>query len=160
MTCTIVPSSTLFCMNGPSHALNSAPFACPWSGMWYGSVIGDWDYIDSSHVDSFDWWLQYSTATANHNLCPREAHTYVWPLFRCRDLDINLMTLKLEGNLAILKMYLHTNKKPKWFDKGCIKCTTHSWATWQTDRQTDTMIIGNNTLHLMHSMQPKMQLLG
>jgi len=24
-----------------------------------------------------------------------------------------------------------------------------------TDRQTDTAIIGNNSLHLMHSMQPK-----
>jgi len=29
-----------------------------------------------------------------------------------------------------------------------------SWAAWQTDWQTDTAIIGNNSLHLMHSMQP------
>jgi len=35
------------------------------------------------------------------------------------------------------------------------KCTTHSWAVWQTDWRTDTTSIGNNSLHLMHSMQPK-----
>jgi len=38
------------------------------------------------------------------------------------------------------------------------ECTTHtvshSWVAWQTDRQTDTADIGNNSLHLMHSMQP------
>jgi len=46
--------------------------------------------------------------------------------------------------------------------------TTHSEAESQrvsvgsvsafvTDRQIDTALIGNNSLHLMHSMQPKMR---
>jgi len=35
-------------------------------------------------------------------------------------------------------------------------CTAKpSWAAWQTDRLTDTAIIGNNSLHLTHSMGPK-----
>jgi len=32
-------------------------------------------------------------------------------LFRCCDLDINPMTLKLEGYLDILKMHLHTENE-------------------------------------------------
>jgi len=39
---------------------------------------------------------------------------------------------------------LKINKRPEWFDKGCTK-----W-TWQTD----TVIIGSNSLHLMGLMQP------
>jgi len=31
--------------------------------------------------------------------------------FLCRDLDINPVTLKLEGDLDILKMYLHAENK-------------------------------------------------
>jgi len=38
-------------------------------------------------------------------LCPRGAQTC------SRDLKINPMTLKLEGDLDILKMYPHTEKK-------------------------------------------------
>jgi len=35
-------------------------------------------------------------------------------------------------------------------------CTVkQSWAAWQTDWQTDTGIINNNSLNLMHSMQLK-----
>jgi len=41
-------------------------------------------------------------------LCPRGAQTCVLPLFCNRDLEIIPMTLKLEGALNILKMYLHT----------------------------------------------------
>jgi len=44
-------------------------------------------------------------------LCPRGAHTCSRPLFHCCDLDINPMTLKFEGDLDILKMYLHTENK-------------------------------------------------
>jgi len=43
--------------------------------------------------------------------CPREAHTCARPLLRCCDLDFNPMTLKLEGNLDILKMYLTLKMK-------------------------------------------------
>jgi len=39
------------------------------------------------------------------------AHTCARPLFRCCDLDVNPMTLKLEGDLDILKMYLHTENE-------------------------------------------------
>jgi len=44
-------------------------------------------------------------------LCPRGAHTCAWPILRCRDLDINPMTLKLEGDLDILKMYFTPKMK-------------------------------------------------
>jgi len=32
-------------------------------------------------------------------------------IFRCCDLDMNPMTLKLEGDLDILKMYLHIDNE-------------------------------------------------
>jgi len=38
-------------------------------------------------------------------------HTCTRPLFCLRDLDINPMTLNLEGDLDILKMYLHTENE-------------------------------------------------
>jgi len=41
----------------------------------------------------------------------REAQTCALPLFCDRDLEINPMTLKLEGDLNILKIYLHTENK-------------------------------------------------
>jgi len=44
----------------------------------------------------------------NIKLCARTAQTYALPLFCDRDLEINPMILKLEGDLDILKMYLHT----------------------------------------------------
>jgi len=44
-------------------------------------------------------------------LCPRGAQTCALLLFCDRDLEINCMTLKLEGDLYILKMYLHTENK-------------------------------------------------
>jgi len=46
--------------------------------------------------------------TENIKLCWRGADTCAWPLVHCCDLDINPITLKLEGDLDILKMYLHT----------------------------------------------------
>jgi len=30
-----------------------------------------------------------------------------------------------------------------------------TYTKWQTDRETDTVNIGKNSQHLMHSMQPK-----
>jgi len=33
------------------------------------------------------------------------------PLFRCCDLDINPVTLKLKGDVDILKMYLHAENE-------------------------------------------------
>jgi len=59
-------------------------------------------------------------------LCPRGAQTCVLPLFCDRDLEIKPMTLKLEGDVDILKIYLHTrneavilrDSKPKaWIQK-------------------------------------------
>jgi len=49
--------------------------------------------------------------TLKIKLCSRGAHTCARPLFRCCDLDINPMTLKLEVDLDILKMYLYTENK-------------------------------------------------
>jgi len=45
------------------------------------------------------------------NCSPRGAYTCVWLLFCCCDLDINPMTLKLESDLDILKMYFHTKNE-------------------------------------------------
>jgi len=42
-------------------------------------------------------------------LCPRGAQTCALPLFCDRDLEINLLTLKLESD--ILKMYLYTENE-------------------------------------------------
>jgi len=47
--------------------------------------------------------------------CPRGAQTCALPLFYDRDLEINPMTLKLKGDLAILKMYLHTENEAASF---------------------------------------------
>jgi len=44
-------------------------------------------------------------------LCPRGEQTCAQHLFCCCDLDINPMTLKLEGDLDILIMYLHTENE-------------------------------------------------
>jgi len=44
-------------------------------------------------------------------LCPRGAQTCALPLFCDRDLEINPMTLKLEGDLDILKTYPHTKNE-------------------------------------------------
>jgi len=48
-----------------------------------------------------------STSQYRIKLCPRGTHNCARPLFYSRDLDINPMTLKLEGDLDILKMYFH-----------------------------------------------------
>jgi len=39
---------------------------------------------------------------------------YTLPLFRCRDIDLGFTTLKLNRNLYITKMYLHTENALKW----------------------------------------------
>jgi len=44
-------------------------------------------------------------------LCLRGAHNCAQLLFSCHDLDINPMTLKLEVDLDILKMYLHAKNE-------------------------------------------------
>jgi len=44
-------------------------------------------------------------------LCPREAQTCALPRFRDSNLEINLTTLKLEGDLDILNVYLHTENE-------------------------------------------------
>jgi len=44
-------------------------------------------------------------------LCPREAKTCALSLICDRDLEINTMTLKLEGALDILKIYPHTENE-------------------------------------------------
>jgi len=49
--------------------------------------------------------------TDSIKLCPRGAHTCARPLFRWCDFDINPMTLKLEDDLDILKMYLHAKNE-------------------------------------------------
>jgi len=46
--------------------------------------------------------------SSNDYLCPREAQTCALLLFSDLDLEINPVTLKLEGDLDILKMHLHT----------------------------------------------------
>jgi len=54
-------------------------------------------------------------------LCPQGAQTCALPLFCDRDLEINFMTLKLEGDLDILKMYLHTENKAASLRQSKIK---------------------------------------
>jgi len=44
-------------------------------------------------------------------LCPRGAQTCALKLFGDRNLEINLITLKHEGDLDILKMYPHTENE-------------------------------------------------
>jgi len=52
-----------------------------------------------------------SETTIKIKLCPTGAQTCALPLFCDRDLEINPMTLKLEGDLDILKMYRHTENE-------------------------------------------------
>jgi len=42
------------------------------------------------------------------NLCPKGAYACALPLFCDHDLKIDPMILKLESDVDILKMYLHT----------------------------------------------------
>jgi len=44
-------------------------------------------------------------------LWPRGARTCALPLFCDRDLETNPLTLKLEGDLDVVKMYLHTENE-------------------------------------------------
>jgi len=44
-------------------------------------------------------------------LCPRGAQTCALPLFCDRELEVNIMTLKLDRDLDILKMYCHTENE-------------------------------------------------
>jgi len=62
---------------------------------------------------TFEWPLQQRSTTALPviKLCPSGAQTCVLPLFCDRDLQINPMTLKLEGGQDILKMYPHNESE-------------------------------------------------
>jgi len=51
-------------------------------------------------------------------LCPRWAQTCVLLLFCDRDFDINTLTLKLKGDLDILKMNLHTENEAATLTDG------------------------------------------
>jgi len=59
------------------------------------------------------------------NSRPSGAHTCALSLFCDRDLEINSVTLKLEGDLDIPKMYLHTENEAAslghWVEKMCLK---------------------------------------
>jgi len=44
-------------------------------------------------------------------LCQRKAQMCALPLFFDRDLELNLMTLRLKGDLCILKMYPDTENE-------------------------------------------------
>jgi len=44
-------------------------------------------------------------------LCPKGTQTCVLPLFCDRDIEINRLTLKLKGDIDILKMYLYTENE-------------------------------------------------
>jgi len=61
--------------------------------------------------DKTSWQVMTKTSQVIIKLCPRGAQTYALPLFRDRDLEINLMTLKLKGNQDSLKMYPHTENE-------------------------------------------------
>jgi len=69
-------------------------------------VSGSIQHIALTVSDS----IVYSTQT-KIKLCPRGAQTCALQLFCDRDLEINPMTLKLEGVLDILKLYVHTDNE-------------------------------------------------
>jgi len=60
-------------------------------------------------------------------------------------------------NVPWAPMSVHPKQHLDLFSHFCT--VKPRWATWQTDWrtgwQTDTAHIGNNSLHLMHSIQPK-----
>jgi len=60
------------------------------------------------HVASQHSRLMY---TSQIKLCPSGAHTCARPLFYCCDIHINHLTLKLEGDLNILKMYFYVENE-------------------------------------------------
>jgi len=68
----------------------------------------------------------------NIKLCPSGAQTCALPLFCNSDLEINPMTLKVKGDLDVLKMYLHTeneaarlrHSKLLTLDKMCTAITS------------------------------------
>jgi len=62
---------------------------------------------------------------------PEGAHTCAQPLFCFRDLDINPMTLKLEGDLDILKMYLHTEDEVAMLRHSKLNKRWHVHSPWQ-----------------------------
>jgi len=90
------------------------------------------------------------------------AHTGARPLLRCCDLDINSMTLELEGGLDILKIYLHTvnkvarlrHSKLLTADEICVyvylhfRHKTHRTAhrhTHKTQKKKEIILTTNNT---------------
>jgi len=70
----------------------------------------NWFRISQKYMESFEHYhlvfrLQIRSPI---KLCPREEQTFVMPLFCDCDLEINHVTLKLEDDQYIVKMYLHT----------------------------------------------------
>jgi len=78
------------------------------------------DFV-GKELNQYDWyyklWVELIVSFFATNIdsrikpCPTGAHTCAWPLFRFCDLDLNPMTLKLEGALDILKTYLHAESE-------------------------------------------------
>jgi len=82
----------------------------------------------------------------------------VLPLFRDRDLEINHMTLKLEGDLHILKMYLHTEHKAASLGhlkhKAWIKKYENvSRSNWQKPHITFSIMITVDQYELVSATQ-------
>jgi len=63
-------------------------------------------------------WACYASTKLLIKLYPREAQTCALPLLCDRDLEINPMTLKLEGDLDIPKTYLHTENEAPGIQNG------------------------------------------
>jgi len=71
-------------------------------------IVYSYKTIDKSQL------YKMNTKTENKpviKLCPRGAQTCALSMFCDRDLEINLMILKLEDDLDVLKMYLHTENE-------------------------------------------------
>jgi len=75
------------------------------------------------------------------SVCLSVCHTYLWNYARYRAI------------IAITRWF----KRSKWYGNSCTEWPPHNEAELSrvTERMTDTAHIGNNSLHLMHSMQPK-----
>jgi len=79
-------------------------------------------------------------------------------------LQINVVILTNNQSVTSYKVFGTTTMQQKeakmiWqrlyrMTPRTLHAPPQNWATWETDRQTDAAIIGNNGLHIMHSMQP------
>jgi len=98
-----------------------------WSTQSFGHNISMWQRHrqprrhSKCRANSLAIW-QWRVKTKGIKLCPREAQTCALPLFCDRDLEINLVTLKLQGDLNILQIYLQAanlghSKHRAWVNK-------------------------------------------